>query len=439
MKKILLIGGAVACAMTLQATAAIPASRKLMQEKRVEAARKGPRHAAASEKWLPGTLTISYWDYEQQAWVENEVRRMTYFDNGLVSSEESPYQKTTYTYNDRGLKTSEIYSFMDGDAYVNSSKTEYVYDSVIDVETEYASYFWNVNEWSLNSLDKNVIIRDSAGNITKVEQYSSYDGEMELNETSEIKYGADGKATEIINTDVEDNEIELHLKDIVWENTDGQIFVTDYNDIDADDYFEGANRIKSATAVVYDDFDAPVYITAEYPDNKGSYKVKFTYNGKVIYTYDYTVLDVYGSYESEEFEIDYDYDEENNTLTEGGEYRYNESATYDAYGIMTSYKSSSVSDDYTYSHEEKTLVTYDSTYGYPTEAIMQLMSDGEFVNNSRTVYGDYQQFNSVADIVSEDAPVQYFNLQGMPVDSDNLSTGIYIRRKGGKTAKILVR
>ena len=38
-----------------------------------------------------------------------------------------------------------------------------------------------------------------------------------------------------------------------------------------------------------------------------------------------------------------------------------------------------------------------------------------------------------------DAPVEFYNLQGVRMDSDNLAPGIYIRRQGSKATKVLVR
>lgn len=45
----------------------------------------------------------------------------------------------------------------------------------------------------------------------------------------------------------------------------------------------------------------------------------------------------------------------------------------------------------------------------------------------------------VDDIImdEENGPVQYFNLQGMPVSSDNLVPGVYIERSGSKTRKVV--
>lgn len=38
-----------------------------------------------------------------------------------------------------------------------------------------------------------------------------------------------------------------------------------------------------------------------------------------------------------------------------------------------------------------------------------------------------------------DAPVEYFNLQGMSVNADNLTPGIYIKRQGTETSKIVIK
>lgn len=39
----------------------------------------------------------------------------------------------------------------------------------------------------------------------------------------------------------------------------------------------------------------------------------------------------------------------------------------------------------------------------------------------------------------ENAPVEYFNLNGIRVDSENLAPGIYVKRQGGKVSKVLIR
>ncbi len=52
----------------------------------------------------------------------------------------------------------------------------------------------------------------------------------------------------------------------------------------------------------------------------------------------------------------------------------------------------------------------------------------------------YADSSALDDIVAdENAPVEYYNLQGMRVNRDNLAPGIYIRHQGGKSVKIYVK
>ena len=39
----------------------------------------------------------------------------------------------------------------------------------------------------------------------------------------------------------------------------------------------------------------------------------------------------------------------------------------------------------------------------------------------------------------ENAPVEFFNLQGIRVNADTLTPGIYIRRQGASASKVLVK
>ena len=64
---------------------------------------------------------------------------------------------------------------------------------------------------------------------------------------------------------------------------------------------------------------------------------------------------------------------------------------------------------------------------------IQTLHDGwtpqAFVSNS-----------SVGEIIAdEDAPVEYYNIQGMRVSENNLTNGIYVKRQGSKATKIVVK
>ena len=57
---------------------------------------------------------------------------------------------------------------------------------------------------------------------------------------------------------------------------------------------------------------------------------------------------------------------------------------------------------------------------------------------STSEYSDYAEYSAVEGIVSdENAPVEYFNLQGIRVE--NPAAGIYIRRQGTHTSKIIIK
>jgi hypothetical protein len=64
-----------------------------------------------------------------------------------------------------------------------------------------------------------------------------------------------------------------------------------------------------------------------------------------------------------------------------------------------------------------------------------VFASGKFkVNASCTLTG-----RADIEVADEDAPAQYFNLNGVRVNGDNLPAGLYIRRQGGKATKVVVR
>ena len=49
--------------------------------------------------------------------------------------------------------------------------------------------------------------------------------------------------------------------------------------------------------------------------------------------------------------------------------------------------------------------------------------------------------DAISDITvdGDNADVEYFNLQGIRVDADNLTPGIYVRRQGNKATKVVIK
>ena len=49
------------------------------------------------------------------------------------------------------------------------------------------------------------------------------------------------------------------------------------------------------------------------------------------------------------------------------------------------------------------------------------------------------KLSGIAGVIDENAPIEYYNLNGIRVESDQLPAGIYIRRQGNKTDKVIIR
>ena len=69
-----------------------------------------------------------------------------------------------------------------------------------------------------------------------------------------------------------------------------------------------------------------------------------------------------------------------------------------------------------------------------------VLVSSEYVKAQRIVYGDYQNVNtSIATALPNDGILQVCNLHGTLVatSTENLPTGIYVVRQGGKTFKLM--
>ena len=157
------------------------------------------------------------------------------------------------------------------------------------------------------------------------------------------------------------------------------------------------------------------------------------------------MLDAYGSYTSEIFEIDYD-GMDDGTYVPDGPMLDVYTKIYDAYGLTVkdseiSYTDGSKENGIDYQSETTGDITYDATHGYPLEYIIRDSYDGKApVDRERWVYSDYYDIIAagVTDVeAAENAPVEYYNLQGVRVA--NPDAGLYIRRQGNKVSKVIIR
>lgn len=90
MKKFLLLSGAFAVGVA--ANALTPRTAEDFAKKsevRYEQARKGPRYAAETGKWLPGTIASYIWNsWETNAWELSDNVKLTYDEQGRKIKEE---------------------------------------------------------------------------------------------------------------------------------------------------------------------------------------------------------------------------------------------------------------------------------------------------------------------------------------------------------------
>lgn len=91
-------------------------------------------------------------------------------------------------------------------------------------------------------------------------------------------------------------------------------------------------------------------------------------------------------------------------------------------------------------------VVYDETYGYPlvyTESQMDLYDETKqvpFLRKEFSDYSNYREPTSIGNVAvddNENAPVEYFNIQGVCVA--NPSKGLYIRRQGKSVQRVFIK
>lgn len=83
--------------------------------------------------------------------------------------------------------------------------------------------------------------------------------------------------------------------------------------------------------------------------------------------------------------------------------------------------------------------TYTHAQGVKSVSIV-VPGNSRFATMTLTLVND-PDFSAISDIDADNAnaPVEYFNLQGIRVDAENLTPGIYVRRQGSEVVKVLVK
>lgn len=402
--------------------------------------------------WCAGSREVFYWE---DGWMSIEQYTDTYTATGLVEIEEctdlmdGTMSRETNTYNTNGMLSRRLTQFgEEGSSELeNSQLVERDYDSrLTDVITKNDNWFWVDGEWTqIGNNYRRIIERDDAGNITSVAIATLYNGEFDPSQRLVVTYGDNGEATSLVEEVLTYDdagqlvwEVAESMTNIVWENTDGQIY-------DMDKLFEGTNRLKSATMMI-EGIEANASV--EYMEGGEGYVISMTAVledvMEIVMKGQVDLLDASG----------YGKGSYRNTFTTTinfggtpvGSETETETVIYDDYGIELLIELTLNDGNETLVMDRMTnTVSYDSVYGYPlvAEATMYDPEAEEDYLYMKCVYSDYvnaveqSEVELLPDAVAGDA--EYYTLQGIRVDRSNLTPGIYIRRQGTEARKVMLR
>lgn len=449
MKQLLLLASALAFAITAEAAAPASFSPRKFHATRagkITADHRAAQHSPEATLWRAGTENTSDWTGDE--WEQVSVITRTFDNDGRTLTELTApaegnmwdgYSRETNTYNADGMLTSRLTEYSeDGLTWENSESLERAYDPIVKSLIVFNKPgFWTGSDWSYNSnYYRRVVTRDNNGNITEVAVEVMYENQFDATQRFTVKYGADGRATEVSESILSTSDgFKFYwvdgdrYTDLVWERTNGQI--TSFSDLTSVD-----NRIK--TANYWSDGELIGPVKAEYPDDKGSYRLTLDLSDMgMVSVEDCAILDDNGSADL--------------TLTttvstgdpdEDGVMISTERYHYDDYGLDTLIYSSESTDG----EEEiyvwiKGEIVYDQAYGYPLEYTVSTLEEDEWFPLVHCTYADYVNVaagigSAVTD--STDAPAEYFDLRGVRV-AEPTQAGIYIRRQGSRVDKVVVK
>lgn len=391
--------------------------------------------------------------YEDEEWLEDGTYDYSYDKAGNVLTASEAFEDGTtmiyYEYNENGMETSKTTTTDDGSGnFENSSLLTKEYDGkVTNLITTSLEYSWDESDWQMISAGrtyKREVSRDDNGNVTGVSLSVYFQGVFDECYRSTLTYGDDGKAAtwkyEELSYDEESGSLiwksVYSMKDIVWQNTNGQIV-----NFEMEDFFVGDNRIASATVIDEED-DIEYHVSATYEDD-GNYS--YTVTSEIHPskgTFSYTISDENGSYiqlaESQE-------DTNGDGIIDSQDELYIEKleVNYDEHGNITS--ETSYEDD-----EIMSALKYEYTYDvadtdYPSEQIhYEYDSEAdEYVPFIKVVSTDFVDVrNSIRNIdTTATGTTSIYNLQGLRLanTTDQLPAGIYIVRNGQQSSKVVKR
>lgn len=243
MKKFLLLGSVVLCAMSMAANT--PAVRFVNIGKKhlpeaVVKSRAAVKAASQTRIWRPAKYTEYYWEITNPEtwagdWKGSGTTVCTYNMAGQVTSKVNDYVKQVYEYDAEGRCILSASFSNENGTFIPGHKTEFAYDDIVkNLVIDEKFYYYRENKWNLEESYRTVVTRNADGNITQIKAQMSRPGSQDWQDETlvEVGYGSDKKANAIKAYGYEEGkmEIEFELVDVIWDRTDGQIVIGNYGD-----------------------------------------------------------------------------------------------------------------------------------------------------------------------------------------------------------------
>lgn len=429
--------------------------------KTVTTVRKASAKEAKASIWRATHETEYSYNEDESTWEEEAQYYSTFDEKGNVltnSVDNGDGTKTvrTNTYNENGMVTYQTDEQVAEDGtrtLLTKRSTEY--DSIVTnviTKREAQSYDADSKKWYTGNCYTRTITRDGDGNVTSEVIAVPYQGVYDPMQRTTINY-KNGKAVtykmETLTTNATGDEFvweeAVALKDMVWDRTNGQILGY------VSDFYEGDNRLKTANFyATQDDGTEYVYgsLSLEYDEKGGYVALMKELDGYTAIRYSKTFVDDNGSYDYVAMEYEDANSDGKNTADEITSIT-RQVERFDANGNETLIETYETADDAKSSTDvalvegTKTEYKYDEATGEVAEAVYSWYDSDtdDYVLDMKVVSDTYVDvanvggINAVKPNASKASAV--YNLQGVRVgDSlDNLPSGLYIQRIGGKTVK----
>ncbi|MBD5358166.1 MAG: hypothetical protein HDR88_14425 [Bacteroides sp.] len=394
-----------------------------------------------SGKWQAQRETMYAWTGE---WTLAEINDLTFNDAGQIltqltseylDDEIEGYSRTLNTYDSNGMITERlIEASLDGENFIPSHLRVVAYDPIVtDLIVSNEQTLWSDGQEYVGNCYHFDITRNTEGNITLAERAVLFNGIFDPTERFTVEYGSDNKAASTLQSmlqyDWNTNEYywqeTTKFENIVWEETDGQIY-------SEDSMMGSRNKLKSATLY---DFEEDMAFQLELSYTSDGYNLIMTTEElpqlisklSVVYLPNdgYRMIMEEAYYGSVFLTIEEILECAANGL------------------ILREYYSENAVGEEPYIEETKGEF-FGGTEEQPEAYEYSIYNPEEdvWVPSMRVEFADYTFITSDPDAIeavsAPESAAEYYNLQGIRIQNPTKGS-IYIERRGDQTRKVLMK